>query len=69
MPEPQVPGRLSGKPAEGTWQHIQAGERRGYMPGPMFSPPAYSPSGNASVNTAVPVQNRQAAGNFRSWHW
>jgi hypothetical protein len=69
MPEPQIPGHLQGRPQEGRPGPVQPAGHRGYTVGPMFSPPAYSPSGNMSVNTAVPTQNRQAAGSFRSWHW
>jgi len=68
MPEPQIPGRLRGNPTEGTYAHVQP-ERRGYTPGPMFSPPPYIPSGNMSVNPVITRQRLQAAGSIRSWHW
>ena len=56
MAEPQIPGTLSGMPAEGNPAPVQQGGGPGYTEGPTPNQPGYVPAGNPSINPVVPTQ-------------
>jgi len=67
MPEPQIPGTLSGVPAEGNPAQVLGPTTPGYIEGPTPSTLPYAPAGNPAVNPIVPQQ--RPARISGEWRW
>jgi len=65
--EPQIPGMLSGMPAEGNPAQVLGATTPGYVEGPTPNMAPTVPTGNPTVNPIVPQQRPMRISG--EWRW